>query len=156
MREIVGSIHDEFTSERWDAICCTTNTIVGTNGLIMGAGVALAFKQRYHFLPTTWGNAVAQWPLPRTFVIATIIAYEADRRLRYAVAFPTKRDYRQPSELSLIKRSALQLQIVIEALGWKEVLLPRPGCANGGLRWKDVQPVLQPIFDDRVTIISRS
>ena len=151
MQECNGDIRTEFLNEKWDAICCTINTCAGRDGLVMGAGIALAFKQQYHWLPLIWGERITRWDLPKTYIIVTRLN---DRPL-YAVGFPTKRDWRFPSEINLIKRSAQLLRFQIEAMDWRNVLLPRPGCANGGLQWENVKPMLDAIFDDRVTIISK-
>lgn len=31
--------------------------------------------------------------------------------------------------------------------------LARPGCGNGGLRWDVVKSLIEPLLDDRVTIV---
>jgi hypothetical protein len=153
MQEILGDIRYYFDKDDYQAICCTINTIVGADGLVMGAGVALAFKEKYSWLPATWGSLITRWDKPKTYVLATPTTPHSHGQ--YAVGFPTKRDWRMPSELKLIERSAKQLRVLIEAMGWKHVLLPRPGCQNGGLRWIQVREILLPILDDRVTIISK-
>lgn len=33
------------------------------------------------------------------------------------------------------------------------LILPRPGCGNGRLRWEDVRKILEPILDDRFTVV---
>jgi hypothetical protein len=55
----------------------------------------------------------------------------------------------------LVKQSALQLVALIQQHGWTNVLMPRPGCGAGGLRWPEVKAMLEGIFDDRVCIVSR-
>ena len=44
---------------------------------------------------------------------------------------------------------------IIQFYDLKNVALPRPGCANGGLNWEDVKPHLERILDDRVTIVTK-
>ncbi|AUM58450.1 hypothetical protein KNT81_gp092 [Proteus phage phiP4-3] len=38
---------------------------------------------------------------------------------------------------------------------FKRVLLPKPGCSNGGLNWDVIGPMLNDILDDRIHIIER-
>jgi hypothetical protein len=37
---------------------------------------------------------------------------------------------------------------------WQHIVMPRPGCGNGGLDWADVEPVLSKLLDDRFTVIT--
>lgn len=154
-RELTGDIQTEFHSSVWDAYCCTTNTrITRLNCLVMGKGIALIFKNQWPWLPEEWGRRTTSAGKPH--VLVTIVSRPGGGvGYVHLVSFPTKEDWRNPSSLSLIERSAKQLQIIIEAMGWRNVLLPRPGCANGGLSWNDVRPVLLPVFDDRITIITK-
>jgi len=55
----------------------------------------------------------------------------------------------------LIEDSARQLVYLTTKKGWHKVLLPRPGCGAGEIRWEDIGPILRPILDDRFTVISR-
>ena len=68
------------------------------------------------------------------------------------LSFPVKHNWFNNADISLIKRSAKEL------LDWSEpfrsIVLPRPGCGNGGLKWEDVKPVLEPILDGRFHVIT--
>ena len=44
------------------------------------------------------------------------------------------------------------IDLVIEH-GFDTVVLPRPGCGNGGLRWQDVRPLLGLSLDDRFIVV---
>lgn len=155
MHEIVGDIKQEFGNPQWDAFCCTINTVVGRDGLVMGAGVARVFRDYFPGLAKRWGERVAAWgSRPSTYVLIED-AHDLNNHQKWLVGFPTKHDWKLPSPIALVERSAKQLRIIIEAMDLKNVLLPRPGCSNGGLCWAQVKPILEPIFDDRVTIISQ-
>jgi hypothetical protein len=55
----------------------------------------------------------------------------------------------------LIEDSARQLVYLTTTKRWRKVLLPRPGCSAGELRWENVRPILNEILDDRFTVITR-
>jgi hypothetical protein len=38
-------------------------------------------------------------------------------------------------------------------MNWTTVIMPRPGCGNGRLRWQDVSKVLSDILDDRFVVV---
>jgi len=32
-------------------------------------------------------------------------------------------------------------------LDFESIIIPRPGCGNGGLNWKDIKPIVKQILD---------
>jgi hypothetical protein len=154
MQEIKNDIWKELETNSYDAVCCTTNMIVKDNGeLVMGAGIAKAFASKFSQLPKIWGEAALN--IKKSRLKSNIIVTKWSDNLSL-VSFPTKYDFKDKSNIELIESSVIQLYVVTIALGWKKVLLPRPGCNNGGLDWeKEVKPVLTEIFDDKIVIISQ-
>lgn len=130
-----------------DAICVTTNGIIKKNGeAVMGAGVAHQAKIRYPGLPRELavklrftGNHVYLMPQKNHISIVT---------------FPTKNDWKDDSDIALIEQSCEELVVLTDKLRWNQVVLTRPGCANGKLNWSDVKPILEKHLDDRFIIIS--
>lgn len=64
------------------------------------------------------------------------------------------------SDIDLIKKSAATLRYTLDALRnlWSCVLIPRPGCSHGGLKWEDVKEVLKEdgLYNmNQVTFISK-
>lgn len=57
--------------------------------------------------------------------------------------FPTKDDYRDPSELEYIEKGMPSLMNVAITLGLTKVAIPALGCGLGGLDWKDVYPIIE-------------
>lgn len=118
-------------------IIVTINAVVKANGeAVMGAGVALEAKNHQPDLPLALGNAIKRngsqvywWPQYRM------------------ITFPTKHDWAKPSPIELIEKSAHELAALLhvhpELL---HVYMPRPGCKNGGLRWIDVEKLLNGVF----------
>ena len=70
------------------------------------------------------------------------------------ISFPTKTDWKNKSDLNLIKKSAENLVKITGSRFWTKVALPAPGVGKGGLSWeKEVYPILKPILDDRFHIL---
>ena len=124
---IQGNIWDIYKD--YDAICCTTNQVVKPNGeLVMGAGVAKQFASKYTFLAKRWGK-IANTCLPGTDIKPEFFVTLMSVR-PHLCFFATKHDWREKSKLRLIELSMAQLCTTINILGWKKVLLPKPGCSN--------------------------
>lgn len=134
----------------FDAVCVTTNGIVKGDGqLVMGRGIAKTCAQRYPQVPSLLGTYVTSHG-NRVFNCGL----DGKTGIR-VVSFPTKHHFKDKSDIELIRTSAIQLVELVEKNGWSRILLPRPGCANGGLSWEnDVKPVLASILDSRFYVIS--
>lgn len=131
-----------------DAVVITTNGTITGRGLgVMGRGCALEATQRWPrlqrrlgFYLKTYGNNVGilMPPPPMTLVV-----------------FPVKHAWMEKADLVLIDRSVKQLVDLTTRLRWDHVVLPRPGCGNGGLTWEAVRPVLVDQLDDRFLVVSQ-
>ena len=154
MKEITGNIFDIKDA---DAICVTTNGGLNKYGeLIMGQGtptanhLAAQFAKEFPWLPLFLGHARKVYgnvPYCPTMERSGHIG-------PHIVSFPTKWDWKDPSDIHLIDRSAEALVILTDQYNWKKIVLPRPGVGKGKLKWEDVKAVISPILDDRFFVIT--
>jgi O-acetyl-ADP-ribose deacetylase (regulator of RNase III) len=139
-----------------DTYCVTTNTELSVrhdndhnpvaHG-IMGGGVALEAARRFPGIERNLGKLlVASYQEP---LVTTI--WENPR----VVCFPTKIKVHLNSNLHLIGSSCRRLMYWATYNNAKNILLPRPGCGLGGLRWEDVEPICAEFLDERVTVVSK-
>jgi O-acetyl-ADP-ribose deacetylase (regulator of RNase III) len=104
---------------------------------VMGKGVALAFKKRYPAMFVDYRAACEQGLVrPGTLHIWRC---EAD----WIINFPTKVDWRYPSEYAYIDRGLLALRNYLQKQGAVSVALPPLGCGNGGLEWSQVSKFIE-------------
>jgi hypothetical protein len=121
-----------------------TNLVTKKNGhLVMGAGVAKQAAERYPELPETWGEF--------TRALGGGVFVDDEFNL---FAFPTKHHWREPSSLSLIEKSARELEwfALDPERSAKTFAMPRPGCGLGGLKWEEVRPLLVRLPDNVVIL----
>ena len=120
-------------ADRADAICITTIGLTKANvEAVMGRGIALQARQRFPGIDRVLGDHLrARGNVPGIINVNPTI-----------VSFPTKNDWRDKSDLDLIEKSARKLSSMIAEHGWTKIALPKPGCANGGLRWPQVEPII--------------
>jgi hypothetical protein len=130
---------------KYDAIVCTTNGVCDSSGcLVMGAGIAKDFKMRYPWLPAKLGGIVKACG-NHCYVIQAI---------PLIISCPTKQDWKLPSTIGLILKSAQELADNATDYGLETILMTRLGCGCGGLDWRVVCPRLEKILDNRFTVIS--
>jgi hypothetical protein len=154
MKETKGNILSPEILNQADAICFTSNGILKKDDrLVMGAGVAKAFRDRFDGLDWDAAQSVKKNGNICQLVIG-IQDVKNSMKYHNIVAFPTKHHWRNPSDLELIKKSARELMDLVDKNCWTKVYLPRPGCSNGKLLWPKVKSELESILDDRIIIIT--
>lgn len=145
MIEMKGNIWDFYKKDPEAYICITTNGFVKTNGeCVMGAGVAKEAREKFKFFSKILGDMIKKNG-------NNVFMFTGERIL----TFPTKHNWFENSDVELIKKSAKQLVEYINEFKIPRVYLPRPGCGNGKLKWKDVKPAIEKILDDRILIVSK-
>ena len=156
LMRIMHDVKDIFDlpADENDAVCVTTNGITKRDGrAVMGKGIALDADMRFH-LSAKLGEYLKEYG-NRVFNMHIRKDVLTGRYMRI-ITFPTKYNWRDKSDLFLIKTSAEQLIEVCNKFGVRNCYLPCPGCSNGGLDWEtQVRPVLEPILDDRFIIADR-
>ncbi len=150
--ELTGDFWAEAEHSDVQAIVCTINTMCKKDGtLVMGAGIAKDFCERLPWLSDRWGTRTKKMG-EKTYPFVEVMQGGPD-----IVGIHTKLDWKDPSPPKLVDRSVKQLYIISRALGWKKILMTRPGCGNGGLHWeKFVRPLLTQVLDERFLVINEN
>lgn len=131
-----------------DAVCILTNGVVRNNGeAVMGAGQAKQAKDKWPMLPSILGKYIREYG-NRPFILGNV-GYTL-------LSFPTKWDYKDNSDITLIVKSAELLVEMADKWNFKNIYMPPPGSGLGGLSYDNiVKPWLEMIFDDRFVIVIR-
>lgn len=139
--------YGNFWNVKVDARCITTNGILRKNGnAIMGAGIALQARDRCkglnYDLEEILGKMIREH--------GNHVFYLGNNLF----SFPTKHNWKDKSDVNLIKRSCYEIMFLANNFpNYHRILMTEPGCGNGGLLWKDVGCVIRGILDDRFVII---
>lgn len=146
MKEITGNLWDgEYNFATWR--CITTNGFRKKNGDgVMGAGVAKEANARYPGLARDLGDHILYY--------GNVLYPMLEHRL---IMFPVKYNWWEAASLELIQASTVAL------LDWLDdrrevnttVILPWPGCGNGGLTKDVVRPIIE-VLPDNVFVIDKS
>jgi len=104
---------------------------------VMGAGVALKFKQRYPRMFDEYRRKCASGEI-RPGELHIWQSLNGER----VVNFPTKRDWRDNSRYEDIEAGLLALKRFLAGQGPVRVVIPALGCGNGGLDWSIVSAMI--------------
>lgn len=135
MIEVKGNLWDYPADYR----VITTNGTVKKNGAcVMGRGCAAEASKRYPKLPFDLGELIKTggnrlWAFPEYCLIS----------------FPVKHNWWEKADPDLIVTSANSLLGCCDV----DIVMPRPGCGNGGLKWEDVKPLIS-FLPDRIHVIT--
>ncbi|MGB3453758.1 MAG: macro domain-containing protein [Moheibacter sp.] len=129
------------------ALVNTVNTVG-----VMGKGIALQFKNAFPENYKTYREAYRNKELRiGKLLIAT------DKNLisgeKIIINFPTKTDWRKPSEYSYIEDGLVELRKFILEKDIESVALPALGAGNGGLVWENVKTLIEKYLSDLDTSV---
>lgn len=119
-----------------DALVNTVNTVG-----IMGKGIALQFKRVYPENFKVYAKAVKHGEVK----LGKMFVYKLGelRGPCFIINFPTKGHWKSMSRLEDIETGLTDLIKVIQRYSIQSIAVPALGCGNGGLRWNDVQPMIE-------------
>ena len=118
------------------ALVNTVNTVG-----VMGKGIALQFKNAFPHNFEVYREACKN----KELAIGKILAVK-DRDLLWGekliLDFPTKTDWRLPSEYEYIESGLVALREYVIIHQVESLAIPPLGCGNGGLDWLKVKPMI--------------
>lgn len=117
-----------------DALINTVNTYG-----VMGKGIALAFKRSFPDNYKAYRKAYENGELSvgKMFVYKTSLLSP-----KVIINFPTKKHWRNKSEMSYIYDGLDDLIEVVQTNDIKSIAIPPLGCGLGGLNWAEVKKVI--------------
>jgi hypothetical protein len=146
MREVKGNAWQLFKD--YNALCITTNGFIKANGdAVMGAGIAKEARSYFPGIEKTLGGLM----LKHGNRVMKLGEVNGEKLI---LSFPVKHNWFEEADIYLIKESCKQLVEFADKFKLSSVLIPRPGCGNGKLKWVDVKPQIEPLLDDRFHIVS--
>lgn len=114
----------------------------------MGKGIALQFKEAYPDNFRTYRKACKEGAFT---VGQMLVTYQNDlygNGGRYVINFPTKTDWRKPSEYIYIEEGLKALKREIVERNIKSIAIPPLGSSNGGLNWLKVKALIESALSD--------
>ena len=120
-----------------EALVNTVNTVG-----VMGKGIALQFKSQFPNNFKLYANACKA----NEIQIGSLFVTEENSLLggrKIIINFPTKTDWKKPSEYSYIESGLIDLVKIIKERNIKSVAIPPLGAGNGGLDWNKVKALME-------------
>ena len=119
-----------------DALVNTINTVG-----VMGAGIALEFALRYPEMFEDYKDKCDK----KMLSIGKVDYYQDNILI---VNFPTKWHFKYPSQIKWIEDGLKDFVNTYKDYDFKTIAFPKLGCANGGLSWSDVKPLMEKYLSD--------
>ncbi len=120
-----------------EALVNTVNTVG-----VMGKGIALQFKKAYHNNYKAYVEACKKNKI-KTGKVFVVKDSSLNSGTKYIINFPTKKDWRKPSEYSFIETGLDDLIRVLKEYDIKSIAIPPLGSGNGGLEWEKVKKIIE-------------
>lgn len=127
---------------RGDLLKSPTQVLVNTVNTvgIMGAGIALQFKEQYPEMFQKYQLLCKK----KLLDIGKLYLWKpTNTSSKEILLFPTKKHWLNLSELNWIEAGLQKFVENYERLNIKSIAFPKLGCGNGGLSWHDVKPSME-------------
>ncbi|WP_321426062.1 macro domain-containing protein [uncultured Bacteroides sp.] len=122
---------------------------------IMGAGVALQFKNRYPEMNMEYVRLCSQRVIrpgkPHVWISKNLFSNSEEDII--IINFPTKDHWKNPSEYSYIEDGLKWLREYLEDKPNSTITVPALGCGHGGLDWEKVKKMIFDYLSDLETSI---
>lgn len=124
-----------------DALVNTVNTVG-----VMGKGIALMFKERFPKNMLMYSKACKK----NEVEIGKMFITETHELMgpRWIINFPTKKHWREKSQMQWIITGLNDLNKFIKQNNIKSIAIPPLGAGNGGLKWEEVKIHIEHILSD--------
>ncbi len=134
---MIKFIEGNLLESKAEALVNTVNTVG-----VMGKGIALQFKNQYPNNYKLYEKAckAKEVKVGKLFITEDSSLLEGRKII---INFPTKTDWRKPSEYSYIESGLKELARLITEKGIKSVAIPPLGAGNGGLDWNNVKKIIE-------------
>jgi len=103
----------------------------------MGKGIALEFKKQYPEMFYRYKELCEE----KNLCIGNLFLWKKEKK--WVLLFPTKENWKNPSKIEYIEAGLKKFADNWDKLGADSIAFPRLGCGNGGLDWKEVQPLME-------------
>lgn len=107
---------------------------------VMGKGIALMFRERF---PENARLYVEASKAGQVRVGQMLVTPAGELFPKWIIHFPTKKHWRNPSQMAWVRDGLEDLVRVVRDLGIRSIALPPLGCGNGGLDWHAVRPLIE-------------
>ena len=108
---------------------------------ITGCGLALQFRERFPH----WYGAYRQCCIDGLLQVGRPFLHWGDEP--WILSFPTKRDWRLPSELVFLEAGLAATVPLCTRHGVESIAFPKLGTGAGGLSWDKVRPLMEAYLD---------
>lgn len=115
-----------------DVLICTVNCVG-----VMGKGVALAFAKKWPEIVPEYKEDCRRGDIRPGYCHLYPLL-----KGRWWAAFATKNHWRNPSRIEWVVDGLDRLACHARMAGARSIAIPPPGCGNGGLDWREVEPIV--------------
>ena len=139
---MIQYIEGDLLESKAEALVNTVNTVG-----VMGKGIALQFKNRFPSNYKRYAQACKEKQVKAgsLFILEDTSLLGGKKKI---INFPTKTDWRKPSEYSYIENGLIELSKYIRENSIKSIAIPPLGTGNGGLDWNKVKALIEKYLSE--------